>query len=208
MINIDVINPWVDAAAYDPAPVSGERSHFYEMRVPGEFAPGSATIGITFSPSEGWPLTKSVFGEVIQRKAEDWGLHSASFLLDFSPPFSGAPAVTFVGMQPQTLSDRVRMILDWLIPQLSEFALRCYIPVQRVEISEFIDPEEDDRHITITQWVHVSADTALKYWDELALVVEDFVEQLPSGLSSIAKRQIQVEVFWNDEQPTLFTSPL
>lgn len=71
------------------------------------------------------------------------------------------------------LTDRVREVLRDLLQLLSREARRYYIPVSKIEISGFVDPEENRREVVVTQWVKVSARMAMDYWDMLGFRVED-----------------------------------
>ena len=101
------------------------------------------------------------------------------------------------------LTDRVRMTLDRILPLLKGEARRSFIPVSKVEVSGFVDPEEDAEEVVVTQWVKVSPEAALAYWDKLGSMVEFWIDFLPDELARIATERLSIEVRWDINDETL-----
>ena len=95
------------------------------------------------------------------------------------------------------LTDRVRMTLDRMLPLLRGEARRSFIPVSKVEVRGFVDPEEDTEEVVVTQWVKVSSQTALAYWDRLGSMIEFWIDFLPDELARIATERLSIEVRWD-----------
>jgi hypothetical protein len=67
---------------------------------------------------------------------------------------------------------------------------------QRVEVSGFIDPEEDIEEVVVTQYVNASPQMALNYWDKLGTAIEIWTAFLPESLRNIVVERLAVEVRW------------
>ncbi len=92
------------------------------------------------------------------------------------------------------LTDRVREVLAGLEPFLASVAQKNYMPVHKVEVSGFSDPDEDRDEVVITQWVDVNFEEALQYWDRLGLAIERWTESLSRTLADIVVQRIAIEV--------------
>jgi hypothetical protein len=95
------------------------------------------------------------------------------------------------------LTDRVCMTLDRMIPLLKGEARRSFIPVSKVEVRGFVDPEEDTEEVVVIQWVEVSPQAALAYWDKLGSMIEFWIGFLPDELARIAIERLSFEVRWD-----------
>jgi hypothetical protein len=95
------------------------------------------------------------------------------------------------------LTDRVCMTLDRIIPLLKGEARRSFIPVSKVEVRGFVDPEEDTEEVVVVQWVKVSPQAALAYWDKLGSMIEFWIGFLPDELARIATERLSIEVRWD-----------
>lgn len=100
------------------------------------------------------------------------------------------------------LTDRVQEILERLKPLLKREAHRNFIPVSKIEVSGFVDPEEDIEEVVITQWVRVPVQEALDYWDRLGAALEVWIDSLPAQLTRVAIERISVEVRWGIDSTT------
>jgi hypothetical protein len=69
--------------------------------------------------------------------------------------------------------------------------------VDKIEVSGFFDPEENTEEMVITQWIKISAEAALDYWDRLGTTIEAWTDLLPEELARIAAERIAVEVRWD-----------
>jgi hypothetical protein len=92
------------------------------------------------------------------------------------------------------LTDKVRETLGRLLDVLRWDARRSFVPVSRFEVTGFIDPEEDTEEVVVTEWVGVSPQAALDYWDRLGAVIEGWVDFLPAELAQIAVERLAFEV--------------
>lgn len=101
------------------------------------------------------------------------------------------------------LTDRVQATLDRLLVLLEREAQRSFVPVSKIEVSGFVDPEEDTEEVVVTQWVKVSTQTALEYWDRLGAAVEVWIDFLPERLAEVAVERIAIEVRWDIDDTTV-----
>lgn len=122
---------------------------------------------------------------------------------DAGIPWMTDPYITII--EPETiidpcarpmLTDRMLQILDRLLVLLKREARRSFIPVSKIEINGFVDPEEDTEEVVVTQWVKVRAEVALDYWDRLGATFEVWIDFLPDILTGIAAERLAIEVRW------------
>ena len=97
------------------------------------------------------------------------------------------------------LTDRVKETLGRLIPLLQHAARHNYIQVSKVEISGFVDLDDESSEVVVTQVVNAPAYTALHYWDKLGPLIEAWIRLLPEELAVIADERIAVEVQWSQQ---------
>ena len=95
------------------------------------------------------------------------------------------------------LTDRVRMTLERMFPLLESEARKSFIPVSKIEVRGFVDPEEDTEEVVVTQWVKVSPQAAMAYWDRLGSMIEFWIDFLPDELVRIATERLSIEVRWD-----------
>ena len=95
------------------------------------------------------------------------------------------------------LTDRAKATLDRLLVLLEQEARRRFMPVIKVEVARFIDPEEDTQELVVSQCIRVSSQPALDYWDKLGAAVEVWIDSLPEELRRVAVEQVSVDVRWN-----------
>jgi len=94
------------------------------------------------------------------------------------------------------LTDRVLETLKRMLPVLAHEAHRNLIPVERIEVRGFVDVEENFDQVVVIQWVNVSPQKALNYWENLGATLEFWMEYLPEELAKIALERISVSVRW------------
>lgn len=92
------------------------------------------------------------------------------------------------------LTDRMEAALLRLIPLLESEARRSFVPVTKIEVTGFVDPEEDTDEVVVTVWVKLSPPEALNYWDKLGGSVELWTDYLPADLAEVAEERLAIEV--------------
>ena len=97
------------------------------------------------------------------------------------------------------LTDRLQEVVDQLLPVLRAEAASEFVPVTRVEVEGFVDPEEDFEELTITQWVELGPQQAMDYWDRVGTAIQERVDLLPEPLDQIACGRIAIRVAWEVE---------
>lgn len=128
-----------------------------------------------------------------QEQSADTGIpmNAPSFFVTKEPDIRYSPSVRTM------LTDRVQHTLNFLLPALKKEARRSFIPLTRIEVRGFVDPEEDTQEVVIVQWVNVSPEMALDYWDKLSFTVDAWAKSLPQDLASIIEERIALEVRWD-----------
>lgn len=95
------------------------------------------------------------------------------------------------------LTDRVKEVLDTLLPLLKKQARLNFVAVTRVEVEGFLDPEEQSEEVVITQWVQLPPRQALTYWDRLAIAVQRWIDCLQQQSARVTLQRIAIQVRWN-----------
>ncbi len=94
------------------------------------------------------------------------------------------------------LTDRMQRILTRLYPLLDKAGRMYGVQVRKVIVSGYVDPEEDHDQVVVTQWVNLPAQSALSYWDKMALFVDNWLKALPPDFAPVGER-IAVSVEWD-----------
>jgi len=100
------------------------------------------------------------------------------------------------------LPPQAKVALTVLAPILAQAALDHAAPVRDVELSSFVDPDDNSHEIVVTQWVELRLEAALDYWDKLEIAVEQWIATLPSNLAKEAGG-IALEVRSAIDEPAL-----
>jgi hypothetical protein len=88
----------------------------------------------------------------------------------------------------------VEPVLNELVRQLQHHASDSFVQIAKIDISVFIDPEEDAREVVVTEWIRARPSFALDYWDRLGSVLTQWILGLPDHLQEIAYDRITVAV--------------
>jgi len=97
------------------------------------------------------------------------------------------------------LTNPVRTALDGLISLLTQEAEQKTVPVLKMDVRGFSDPEEDGRQIVVRQWVRLPAREAFLYWDSLGPAYEAWLHSAPEGLKPVYTEQIAFEIRWSED---------
>ncbi|MBI4788508.1 MAG: hypothetical protein HY782_15865 [Chloroflexi bacterium] len=95
------------------------------------------------------------------------------------------------------LTDRMQGVVDRLLPVLDRAASQHHVPVEKIVVSGFADPEDDSTEIVVTQWTPLPAPAALAYWDQLGLMVEEWTRSLPGPLAALVTDKLAIAVEWD-----------
>lgn len=99
------------------------------------------------------------------------------------------------------LTDDVRPAVESLVSLLTHAAARQHIPVLRLDVRGFTDPEEENAQIVVRQWVRLTPPEALHYWDSLGPSYEAWLRSC-SDLMPDATEQVAFEVRWTEDDST------
>lgn len=94
------------------------------------------------------------------------------------------------------LSDREREALSLLVPFLEREARKSFVPIERIEVRRWVDPEEAGSSVVVREWVDLPADEALEYWDRVGASFDDWVDRQPPRMREIIRKRIDLEIFW------------
>jgi hypothetical protein len=107
------------------------------------------------------------------------------------------PLNVYTSVTPYAL---IRKNIQRLLPALTDLlqrqAQQHSIPVDRVEVSEFMDPEGGPIQTIVRQWVQTTSREALDYWANLDQPLQKWIDSLPRDMQDIAIDHITVSVRW------------
>ena len=92
------------------------------------------------------------------------------------------------------LTNPVQAALNGLIALLTQEAEQKIVPVLKMDVRGFSDPEEDSHQVVVRQWVDLPARAAFLYWDSLGPAYEAWMRSAPEELMPIYAEQIAFEV--------------
>jgi len=121
---------------------------------------------------------------------------SSTTYLALTPRERAMPQPIIDPSTKKVMTDRMEKILYAVLPILEDVARRHYMPVYQTEVRGMSFPEDDVQHLVITQWVNVSAEIALDYWDKLSYAVAGWIDRLPPELQTPASERLTVSVQW------------
>lgn len=126
-------------------------------------------------------------------------LNTGSILAPMDPflSFEAPPIVTDPSALP-LLTDRVQNALQSFRSFLAHEARRNGIPVSKIEVRGFSDPEEDTQEIVVSQWVKVPADMALDYWDQVGAAFECWLTTQPVAIAQLLQERMALEIRWEE----------
>jgi hypothetical protein len=123
----------------------------------------------------------------------DWATAGYELALE-SPRPAGSPKKIIDQSASDLLTDRVSAALDRLVAIAEQTASKRFIPISRIEIRGYVDPEESTEEIVVRIWTKVGLKDAYKFWDYLGIAVEDAIRCFPGGLQRVAVERISFEV--------------
>lgn len=101
------------------------------------------------------------------------------------------------------LTSDVRVALDGLISLLAREAEQKAVPVLKMDVRGFSDPEEDSHQVVVRQWVKLPARQAFLYWDSLGPAYEAWMHSASKELMPIYTEQIAFEIRWSEDETEL-----
>jgi hypothetical protein len=78
---------------------------------------------------------------------------------------------------------------------LERYAREHGVPVSRVEIGSFADPEEGTQQLVVAQWVGLPSQNAMEYWQRVGEAIESWVDGLPEAEADKVAEGIALEVY-------------
>lgn len=179
--NISASTQWIDTSSAPPVAITWSRS---------EVAAGTSVLEI-FHDGE---IKRSTQGGLKVRTHDAW--EEASAPLMGEDLWMSSPRPLYDENVKAMLTDRVEDTVHRLLRLLERQARQRSVPVMRVEVEGSVDPEEDVKEVVVTQWVRLTPEQALDYWDQLGAKMERWTDLLPAELATILSDRIRVEVWW------------
>jgi hypothetical protein len=110
---------------------------------------------------------------------------------EFGPEIVFHPSAYSI-LEEQSIGKMLEPILNLLKLEAHKYNLEA----SKIEISGFIDPEENAQKLVVTQWLGVGADIALDYWEKLGAAFESWISDLNEETNKILSEKVAVEVRW------------
>ena len=95
------------------------------------------------------------------------------------------------------LGSEDEVLLDRLIAELDSEARRVKLPVVRIEVSGFRDPEEGVEQVVVAQWVKSDAERALDFWDCVGDRIQRWEDEVTDSGEKAAAGRFAVEMHWS-----------
>ena len=92
------------------------------------------------------------------------------------------------------VTDVVEQVLTELLGLIRRYAIDNFVQISKIEVTAFVDPEEDTKEIVVTQWIRARPSFALDYWDKFGVAMTQWISRLPNYLQEIAYDRISVAV--------------
>ena len=94
------------------------------------------------------------------------------------------------------LSEKLNEALNLLLTLVRGETERLFIPVLRTEVRGYVDPDEGDAQIIVTQYLNMGPRAAFEYWDMISLVISFWKDSLPISLAFVVDNRLDLEVRW------------
>jgi len=101
---------------------------------------------------------------------------------------------TYLPSARSLLTDRVQATWNRLFRMMKRVIRLERVPVQKLELFGFRDPEEDWQELVVSLSVNLPESEALLLWDKLGHAIEGMMEYLPSYMVNILYDRISIEV--------------
>lgn len=140
--------------------------------------------------------TKEIKVEIHQEQEKtraEW-IDASETYQTYIAPIKCASKIMFLPTAKAIITDRVKIVLDKLLYFLERESRRNYIPVNKVEVSCFSDPEDGKKTVIVAQFVRVSPKISMNYWDILCARLDVWANSLPEDYKEIFMDRISTEV--------------
>ena len=101
---------------------------------------------------------------------------------------------TYLPSARSLLTDRVQATWNRLYLLMERVIRLERVPVQKLELFGFRDPEEDWQELVVSLSVNLPESEALLLWDKLGHAIEGMMEYLPSYMVDILYDRVSIEV--------------
>lgn len=120
-----------------------------------------------------------------------------------NPIANGRIPILYAPSCQSLLTGDIRAALDELTSLLIRSAAQQNVPVLKIDVRGFSDPDEDNAQVVVRQWVKLPPREALHYWDSLGPDYETWLRSYPEARQSTVTDQIAFEIRWTEDEPTL-----
>ncbi len=116
------------------------------------------------------------------------------------PVFARRPDIEIDKAVQPLLTDREREALGVLLPFLEREARRNFVPLVKLTVRRWVDPEEGGSEVVVRQRVDLHVQEALEYWDLLWTSFEDWEDRQPQRIQETIRNRIGLDIFWNVDE--------
>lgn len=93
------------------------------------------------------------------------------------------------------LTARMEPLLRGYLGVIERYMRQHSIPMSKIEISGFEDPEEEDHQIVVALWIALPANEAMEQWHRAGRAIEDWVNELTDLEADAIAERIAMEVY-------------
>ena len=99
------------------------------------------------------------------------------------------------------LTSEINDALDQFLLALQRDAHSQHVPLARIELAGYVDPEEDFEEVVVQVFTNLTCEEALTYWDRLGTLVESWTATLPPPLQNLMREKVAFDVQWDASDP-------
>ena len=102
------------------------------------------------------------------------------------------------------MTSSVKQLVGPLVAIARTKALHASIEIASMELSVFLDPEDDSRELVLEIHTCALPTQGLAYWDSLGSAINEWRAKLPAALAEILAGRLAVHVTWAQMDPDAF----
>lgn len=118
-------------------------------------------------------------------------------------PVPSLPPITYDNCASNVMNDHILHALEYYLGVVNNFISQSQnLPIQQLEVSHYIDPEESFTQLIITHWLDTSAEVAMKYWEDVNNQVEHGLGSASAEIAETIRDFIVTSVRWKIDDNT------
>lgn len=92
----------------------------------------------------------------------------------------------------------IRQVMHGALIVIERVSQESEVGPSTVEVDGFVSPDSDNGRLILTQWVHLTPESAMSHWSNVARAYYAWVDALTPDLEKIAREQVGIAVAWDE----------